>query len=220
MHKEFWIEKWEKNQTGFHQSEINSYLKTYWHQMELKQNANVLVPLCGKSKDLLWLNEQKHNVTASEISQIAVVDFFEENNIPFQKKKINAGEEYFHDNLTMIQGDFFQLSNSEIPSIDAVYDRAAMVALTPEQRFQYSKLLHNILRVGSKIFLISIEYDQRKMDGPPFSVDEKEIRSLYEPHFLIKLIHQFNENVNIGRFADKGLKYVSEKVYILQKQAG
>jgi len=219
MHKEFWIERWEQKQTGFHQSEINSYLQTYWHQMDIKESANILVPLCGKSKDLLWLIEQKYNVTGSEISQIAVADFFEENNIAFQKKKIDSGEEYFNDNLTIIQGDFFQLTRTEIPLIDAVYDRAALVALTPEQRLQYSQLLNKLLPAGSKIFLISFEYDQTKMDGPPFSVDEKEIRDLYESHFSITSVHQFNENVNIGKFANRGLKYVSEKVYILQKQA-
>ena len=50
--------------------------------------CSVFVPLCGKSLDMVWLLEQGFSVTGCEISELAVQQFFTENSIPYEKRKL------------------------------------------------------------------------------------------------------------------------------------
>ena len=47
MKAAFWHERWEANQLGFHQDEVNPQLVRYWPQLSLGTEAAVFVPLCG-----------------------------------------------------------------------------------------------------------------------------------------------------------------------------
>ena len=79
MKKEFWLERWERQEIGFHQSEINPYLCQYWNEVHAARESEVFVPLCGKSRDMLWLRKQGHTVLGVELSAIAAQAFFKEN---------------------------------------------------------------------------------------------------------------------------------------------
>jgi len=79
MDPQFWHERWQRNETGWHQREINAHLQDFWPQLQQPAGGRVLVPLCGKSRDLLWLRAQGHAVLGVEISPIAVREFFAEN---------------------------------------------------------------------------------------------------------------------------------------------
>ena len=63
--------------------------------------------------------------------------------------------------------------------VDAIYDRAALVALPPTMRSRYTAHLNDITEHASQ-FLITFEYDQKKMEGPPFSITEDEVKKHYE----------------------------------------
>ena len=81
MGKDYWLERWEQEETGFHQSDTNPYLCQYWKELYLDQDDTVFVPLCGKSQDMLWLSAQNHKVLGVELSAIAVEGFFKENKL-------------------------------------------------------------------------------------------------------------------------------------------
>ncbi|MGB5485800.1 MAG: thiopurine S-methyltransferase, partial [Lysobacterales bacterium] len=61
-----WHSRWESGNTGWHQPGGSSALRKFWPG--LHPGGRVLVPLCGKSPDLLWLAKQGYDVTGVELS--------------------------------------------------------------------------------------------------------------------------------------------------------
>lgn len=129
---EFWHNKWAANQIGFHLEDVNPLLIRFWSDLAPKRSEKVLVPLCGKSEDLIWLANQHDSVQGVELSQIAVRSFFAEHFYTPTVTRLNAQHElYQFDELTLFTGDFF---TAPVESVDLVYDRAALVALPEEMR--------------------------------------------------------------------------------------
>lgn len=215
MHPEFWLERWQNNQIGFHQAEPNKYLLSFWPQLQIPPHSRVFVPLCGKSFDLLWLCRQGHEVIGVELSEIAVTDFFSETKLEYTVSNRDDFCQYEAKHLTILQGDFFKLNSEHVQDVVAVFDRAALIALPVELRQRYVRHLYTILPAKVKMLLITLEYAQSEMAGPPFSVNEAEVRSLYQNNYEIELL--VNEDVldRHADFFDRGLTGLREKVYIL-----
>jgi thiopurine S-methyltransferase len=215
MITDYWLESWKQNKIGFHQHEINGHLSSFWKQLNAEGQSQVFVPLCGKSLDLLWLRQQGHHVLGIEISAIAIRDFFVENNLNFNSRQQNDLLIWESDHLTILQDDFFKLTVNQLLEVVGVFDRAALVALPISLRQKYAKHLKNILSDKAKILLIAFEYDQSKMDGPPFAVDEAEIHGLYGDSYEIKLLLSQDTLDNYPSFRSRGLSSLTEKVYLL-----
>lgn len=216
MNTEFWLEIWEKNKIGFHQQEINSHLKLYWPHLNVTPNCRVFVPLCGKTRDILWLCGQGHRVLGVELSPLAVRDFFIENSLNpsiFQRERFCRWES---DGLMILQGDFFNVSRSQVQDVECVFDRAALVAFPIELRLQYVQHLKRILPDNAKILLVTFEYEQKEMAGPPFSVNDTELHDLYQDDYEILLLFKQDVLDEYPQFQDRGLNRLEEKIYLLK----
>lgn len=211
MEHQFWKDRWELNQIGFHQTEINTYLSQHWSELGLLDNAPVFVPLCGKSLDMLWLREQGHDVLGIELFEVALDAFFSENDIIPTKERTERFVEFKADHLRLLAGDFFHLQAEDLDGINAVYDRAALIAFPPEMRAQYANHMSQLLKPGAHIMLIAMEYKDGVLKGPPFSVNEAEVHQLYAEHFDIQLKGAFDRAWVKDR-------YVTEKVYSLTRR--
>jgi thiopurine S-methyltransferase len=218
MDLNFWHERWQANLTGFHKNEINNYLLRYWPRLDLAKGSRILVPLCGKSLDMLWLREQGHPVVGIEASQIAVETFFEENGLTPAVHTERYGRRYVYDQLELLCTDFFSLTQEDIGAVSAVYDRAALIALTQAQRPAYATHLTRLLGHGTTGMLITLEYDQLEMSGPPFSVPREEICRLFDAAFAIEHLHQFDVLEDNLKFREKGLTALSEHTFLLRRQ--
>ncbi len=184
-----WRERWEKNEIGFHQSTGNPLLKEFWPTLKLRPKARVFVPLCGKSFDLLWLAEQGFQVVGVELSEIACQAFFQENHLRMSVEESASFKRYYNDQIQIFCGDFFALSPAMLSTIDAVYDRAALVALPDDLRRQYVQHLKTLLTKSSQILLIT--YDTpNQVQGPPYSVSQAEIEKRFAPEFDIQLLQR------------------------------
>ncbi len=215
MNTDYWLESWKQNKIGFHQHEINGHLSSFWKQLNAEDQSQVFLPLCGKSLDLLWLRQQGHHVLGIEISAIAILDFFVENNLTFNSRYQNDLQIWESEHLTILQDDFFNLTAHQLLDVAGVFDRAALVALPISLRQKYAQHLKNILSEKAKILLIAFEYDQSKMDGPPFAVHEAEIHELYGDRYEIKLLLSQDALDNYPSFRSRGLSCLTEKVYLL-----
>lgn len=213
MKKDFWLERWEREETGFHQNEINSYLRQFWQ--ELDQQGEVFVPLCGKSLDMLWLREQGYTVLGVELSAIAVQSFFSENGYSPQQHTRHKFDHSEADRIRILCGDFFDLSPDDVSCVRMVYDRASMVALPPEMREKYVRHLLNILPDGAQILLITFEYPQGEMNGPPFSVSVAEVENLYREHAKIRYLARLDVLAQNPRFAARGVSQLHENIFLL-----
>ncbi len=217
MDPDFWHERWNSNRTGFHQNEINPYLKKHWPSINPKPNGRILVPLCGKSLDILWLHEQGHPVTGVELSPVAVESFFSENGLEPVRKSKGPFQSLAHNGIELLCGDFFSLSASHLPGISGVYDRAAMVALPPNLRIQYADLLGNFLPSGAGILLITLDYPQPEMEGPPFSVPETEVHQLFQNNFAIHCLESQDVLSENPRLQSHGVTRLHETIYRLER---
>jgi thiopurine S-methyltransferase len=186
MEKEFWIQAWEEGRTGFNQAEAHPALEKYLPQFGLNKDTKTLVPLCGKSVDLLYLAKLGFNVHGVEFYEQAVSEFFAENNLPSPKIDESGKFKTFSiPRITLSVGDFFQLPSE--PEYDFIYDRAALVALPQNMRPQYAQHLGQMLKPEGHILMVAYDYDQSEMEGPPFSVTEDEIKQLF-PAFAIDFL--------------------------------
>ncbi|MGL1886088.1 MAG: thiopurine S-methyltransferase [Reichenbachiella sp.] len=185
MKAEFWHNKWEQNQIGFHLSEANPILTKHLPALKLNKGDTLFLPLCGKTKDIAWLLDAGYHVKGAELSPIAIDQLFEELNLTPQININGPLTHYSADRIDIFVGDIFDITKEIIGSVDAVYDRAALVALPLETRQQYSKHLIQMTNEARQL-LICFEYDQSIADGPPFSIDQEEVLTHYDSTYQIK----------------------------------
>jgi thiopurine S-methyltransferase len=219
MDRDFWHERWQHNEIGFHQQEINAHLQDHWGQLAVPAGGLVFVPLCGKSRDLLWLRARGHKVLGVEISPIAVRDFFIENVLTPQVTRQGAFERYEADGLVVLCGDFFDLTPELVQAVAGVYDRASLIALPPELRTRYAEHSAAILPAAAGTLLVTMEYPQNEMSGPPFAVREDEVRRLYETRYTVTRLFTKDILAENPRFRERGLHALMEKVYRLEPRA-
>ncbi|MCW8886547.1 MAG: thiopurine S-methyltransferase [Motiliproteus sp.] len=215
MEADFWHQRWQDNEIGFHQSDINPFLLRHWPTLPLPEDAKVLVPLCGKSKDMLWLLEQGVQVTGIELSKVAVKAFAEENQLPMSCQEDNSFTRWSLPGLELLAGDFFSYQVDDEKPISVVYDRAALIALPKPMRQQYSEHIAQLLSPGGQILLLTMEYPQSAMSGPPFSVEQAEVEHLYGSSFDIELLERADVLEDNLRFKERGVNSLIEKVYRL-----
>lgn len=212
MEKSFWHQKWERNEIAFHEREANPLLVRYFNKLSIENGARVFLPLCGKSLDISWLLANGLRVAGAELSKMAVEQLFMELGIEPNISRVGAVELYSAKDIEIFVGDIFDLSREMLGQIDAVYDRAALVALPADMRNQYTAHLADITDKAPQL-LICYEYDQNLMAGPPFSIYSEEVNQRYGDSYRIN--HVATEKVPGGL---KGTYAVNETVWLLKKQ--
>jgi thiopurine S-methyltransferase len=219
MEPRFWHDRWSKGEIGFHKNEVHPFLLDHWDRLALEPNASVLVPLCGKSLDMLWLADRGHRVWGIEISALACAAFFAENSLAVTRAHAGRFVVWTSGKITILQGDVFDLTANDLASMDAIYDRAALIALPPEMRKAYASHLSRMLASPLPTLLITLEYDQSKRPGPPFSVSEDEVASLYGATHIIERLQAHDVLEPGSPWAQMGLTWLEEKAYRLNCKA-
>jgi thiopurine S-methyltransferase len=180
MEASFWIDLWREGRSGFHQAIVQSTLERFWPS--LPAGSTVLVPLCGQSLDMLWLEQQGLEVTGVELAEQAAEEFCAENDLAFTVAEEKGCTVYrLHEkNIRIVIDDFFRFAETnEDRKFDSLYDRAALVALPKEIREDYVTACRGLLRSQPAGMLITLEYPQDLMQGPPFSVPVAEVQKLW-----------------------------------------
>ena len=218
MNREFWQARWDEGRIGFHQDEVNPYLQRYWRKLDVAPGATVFVPLCGKSRDMLWLRGRGYSVIGVEVVPRAVEAFFAENHLPATQQRRGPFTLWESEGIKILQGDFFELAANDVAGIAAVYDRASLIALPPPLRQRYAAHLRAILPGKMNVLLVTMDYPQTEMDGPPFAVTEQEVAALYQDHFKIEQVCSEDILAANPRFQEQGLSRLLEKVYMLRRR--
>lgn len=214
MEAAFWHQKWEENRIGFHQADVNPWLPVGWSAGQ--EEETVLVPLCGKSSDMLWLSGQGHPVDGFELSELAIEQFFSENRLTETVTEVGPYRCHQHDRLCIHQGDFFAA-----PALGRhyrlAYDRAALIALPTAMRREYAQLMSRLMAPGGQILLVTLEYQPEQQKQPPFSVGEMEVRHLFERDFAVEVLGRASEQEH-PRVISGQLSYFDEVAYRLTRR--
>lgn len=218
VHEDFWLERWAQNQIGFHLGEVNPYLQRHWPTLQLPAGVRVLVPLCGKSLDLTWLAAQGHRVLGVELAQKAVEEFFAEQGLQAEVSARGAFKVYRAGALELWCGDFFALGAADVADCGALYDRAALIALPPAMRERYAAHLATILPSGCEGLLITLDYQQSQMNGPPFAVSDAEVQQRFAERWQIETLERLDVLKGNWKFVKHELQALDEVVYRLRKR--
>lgn len=213
--KAYWLGRWDRNETGWHQAEVEPNLINEFGELKA---TRVLVPLCGKSLDLIWLLSKGHEVIGVEMSPLACRAFFSENAIPFEKSVEDKFDVYRGKRITIYNGDVFDLTSRTLGPIGAIYDRAALIAMPEETRIKYVSHMIQLLRACAKkgdfdFLQIVLERVPSTLSGPPFSVSLSEMKKLYGDVCKAELVsrERLEEGVNNDHES-----IIFESVYRLQ----
>lgn len=186
MEHAFWHNRWASNQIGFHEPAAHPLLLEHFAALTLPQGSRLLLPLCGKTLDIAWLLNAGYRVVGAELSELAVQQLFAElDKTPHVQAASTTLQRYEAGNLTVFVGDIFELSADLLGRVDAIYDRAALVALPPNMRPGYARHLVEISNRAAQL-LISFDYDQNLLPGPPFSVPVEELTELYGRQYQLQ----------------------------------
>ena len=211
MDTQFWHDRWASNEIGFHKSEANPLLVKYVDELSLATGSRIFLPLCGKTLDIGWLLSRGYRVAGAELSAIAIEQLFAQLGVTPTITKVGTLDHYRAPQLDIFVGDIFKLTPELLGPVDAIYDRAALVALPQDMRAQYAVHLTTLTAHAPQL-LISFEYDQRVMEGPPFSVSEEEIRHHYGQRYDITVLTSLDVPGGL-----KGRCPATERVYLLEK---
>jgi len=218
MEPGFWHEKWYKQQIGFHQQDINPFLIQYWQRLALPAEAKVFVPLCGKSLDMCFLAEQGHQVIGCELNELAVQQFFSDNQLEMTQTVEGEHQHYQTEQVSLYQGDIFTLPKRITQDVTAFYDRAALIAWPEEMRAQYAKQLANLLPSGSLGLLVTLDYPQETLNGPPFAVSPNWIEAHLTDDFEIQALACQDVLADNPRFVKKEVPWLNEAAYLLKRK--
>ncbi|MBI1946212.1 MAG: thiopurine S-methyltransferase [Deltaproteobacteria bacterium] len=211
MERSFWQERWDTGHIGFHEGKPNALLQQ--HADLLAPAARVLVPLAGKAHDLLWLARRGHAVVGVEIVERACREFFAEHGTPMEEEERDDIRAFRStDAATPVElwcADFLALTPARCGTFGGLYDRAALVALSPATRARYVETCASLLEPGAGGLLITFDYDQSKLEGPPWSVPLAEVQRLYQRHFRVQEIVSRETTIN-PRFVEAGVRGARE----------
>ena len=217
MDSDFWHQRWNANQIAFHQGRPNAMLERHFTTLGLGPASRVLVPLCGKATDMTWLRQQGQDVLGVELSPIAVRDYFRDQREPYSVFERDTFEVISSERIELMRGDFFATNaeNTGDGAINAVYDRAALVALPEPMRSRYVTHLLALVGPDVPILLVTFDYQETEMQGPPFSVPETRVRALFEPHRTVTLLEREEVLERAPELKQRGLTQLAEAAFLI-----
>ena len=210
-----WLERWRERRTPFHMDRINPWLVRFAQRLDLGAQRRVLVPLCGKSLDLQYLARQGGSITGVDLAEEALRQFLEGQ----QREAVCQvrGDAIFllAEPFTLVAADILTLTPEQIGRFDAIWDRAALVALPQASHAPYIRTLMSVLQPGGRILMVGMEYDTALMDGPPFSVSAQEIRELLGEVGQVELLARQEVDPDEPIRLHHDLPWVKESVYLI-----
>ena len=204
----FWHDRWKNQLTRWHRAEYNDLMLKHWPSLNVPDGSEVLVPLCGKSLDMLWLAKQGYSIVGLEMVEQAIHTFFNENQLSPESTQFGKLMKHSSPPFTIFQGDVFALEAGTVQA-DAWYDRAAMVAIPPSTRESYVQQIRQQTKPGAVGLLITLTYPQHEADGPPFSLTDEDAFSLFSEGFEIERL----EVIDVSDEKDRGVSSVTSSVF-------
>ncbi|TAN05528.1 MAG: thiopurine S-methyltransferase [Rhodanobacteraceae bacterium] len=225
MNAEYWLQRWREGRTGWHHDKVMPLLEKHWPTLNVPRGARVLVPLCGKSLDMLWLAQQGLQVLGVDLSPVALETFLTDNQL-HARGRAQAGSTHYEvtnppgGGIELVNGDVFSVAGAVLGACHAFYDRAALIALPAADRERLAGEVYATLAPAARGLLITLDYPEGEMQGPPFSVDESEVHRLFDARWTVRQLERRDILASQPSFRDNGVSALHTAVYALLRAAG
>ena len=218
MDPDFWKKRWHEGRIGFHQQQVTPLLERHWNTAGVPPGGRVLVPLAGKSLDMIWLAGRGHRVLGVELSKLAVEQFFAEHDLSPTVTETGSGPCYSAGEIDLLCGDVFNVDATLLSDCAGVYDRAALIALPPAFRARYAGELYARLPKDCRGLLVTLEYPQHEKAGPPFSVPADEVRARFESDWMLTLLERRDILTSLPDFVSDQVSAVHTSAWQMQRR--
>ncbi|KAG7225426.1 hypothetical protein INR49_027420 [Caranx melampygus] len=214
-----WEERWQEDRIGFHQPQVHKMLENNIDKVVVgRTGVRFFFPLCGKAVDMKWLADMGHSVVGVEISEKAIRQFFEENNLTYSEEPVPAipGAKVYKSsekNISLYQCDLYNFSSSIDGQFGAIWDRGSLVAINPRDREKYATLIISLMAKDCRYLLDTLLYNPELYKGPPFFVPDEQVHSLFGNSCDIELLHSVDALTD--RHRGWGLDYLTENVHLI-----
>lgn len=176
INKEFWDDKYQKEQTGWDIGHVSTPIKEYIDQLTNKE-LKILIPGAGNSYEAEYLHKQG-------FTNVTVIDIAEQ-----PLKNIKTRIPTFPDDHLLHQ-DFFELNGN----FDIIVEQTFFCALDPKFRSAYVVKMHELLSSNGK--LVGLLFNAPlNTDHPPFGGNTKEYKELFEPKFELKMMELAHNSI-------------------------
>jgi thiopurine S-methyltransferase len=213
MEPDFWRERWRAGEIGFHRADVNAHLRAHRDALFVVPRPRVLVPLCGKSVDLAYLAAEGADVVGVELVEDAAVAFFAERGWTPAVTRSAARASYAAHGVEIVAGDLFAEDAQSLGTFDAIWDRAALVALPPALRARYAPHLTALARPGARLLCVTFVFDGPPV-GPPHSVPDDEVRAHFGDAFALTRLAALDILDESPRFRERGVTTLEEHVWL------
>lgn len=224
MKTEYWLQRWREGRTGWHHTDVMPLLEQHWGALDVARGTRVLVPLCGKSLDMLWLAQQGSRVLGVEIASLAIESFLAENHLHADQSDAADGTHFriidapVDGEIEIINGDVFGVAPGTLEACGAFYDRAALIAFPAPMRDRLAREVYAKLPAAARGLLITLDYPAGEMERPPFSVDEAEVRRLFDAQWNIQRLERRDILASQPSFSENGVTALHTAVYALTRR--
>ncbi|XP_054910972.1 probable thiopurine S-methyltransferase isoform X2 [Poeciliopsis prolifica] len=187
-----WSQRWEENKIGFHQPGVHR------------------------------LADLGHSVVGVEISETAIRQFFQENNMTFSEQDVPAvpGAKVFQNperSVSLYQCDLFSFSSAVAGRFGAIWDRGSLVAINPRDRNRYAALIVSLMAPDCRYLLDTLLYNPELYRGPPFFVPDEQVQSLFGGRCDVEMLQSVDALTDRQRAW--GLDALTENVHLLTLKA-
>lgn len=213
MDPHFWNQRWQDGRIGFHQDRPTPLMLKHWPSLGIAPGSRVFVPLCGKALDMAWFASQGLRVLGVELSELAVRQFFDEHGLVPEVEDIGEARHFRAGDIEIVRGDAFALDPALLAGCEAVFDRAALIALPPPLRERYARELYARLPSGCRGLVVTLEYPQQEKAGPPFSVAEAEVHALFDRDWQVDALERRDILDAQPAFVEEGVTRLETVVY-------
>lgn len=211
-----WHKRWTEGRIGFHREDTNEQLRKHAEAL-LDGASRVLVPLCGKSVDMVWLAEQGVEVVGVELVDKPIQAFWQAQGVTPETDSLHAFTRTAHGPITLLQGDIFDLQEAHSGTIDAIYDRAALIAMPTELQQRYASHLLRLLRPGGQVLLLTYDMPLPPEQGPPFSVHPDRVPELFSACASVTCLETVMHTIETEpRLLQRGVEWARECVWQIE----
>jgi len=191
---EFWEACYESEMDGW---DLGGPTPVFERLASELPKGKICVIGCGRGYDAVTFAKAGFDVTAIDFAETAVMST--------RERARNANVE-----LRVLRENIFELPEELYGQYDYIMEYTCFCAISPERRFEYDRVVWQLLKTEGKLLGLFLPLDKDLEEGgPPWGVKISELHKLFGLHWNLE--HEEMPKESINRRADREILMVWRK---------